>query len=263
MGMPVLDPQPSEKPLAEAVRLQSDGLGLAACVFRPADAESPAPAIICCHGFASCKENHAPFARQAAEHGFLVLTFDFRGHGASEGCLDSNSVNDIGAALAYLQADEQVDPARIAVRGSSMGGLFALCAGAQWPDLAAVVAICPAPAGVLAKLLREVADPQTAWGAARLSDPDFPRVMGCDLSCWLEKADVGTVVGQISPRPLLLIHCAGDEVVPAVTSADLYAQAHDPKTRWLVPGGDHRFAQHDPTTTERTLAWLDAEAGNT
>jgi hypothetical protein len=39
-------------------------------------------------------------------------------------------------------------------------------------------------------------------------------------------------------------------------SRDLYAAGHDPRALWLLEGGDHRFAQHDPATTARTLTWL-------
>jgi dipeptidyl aminopeptidase/acylaminoacyl peptidase len=244
-----LDPQ------CEEIQLQSDGLALAACVYRPA-APGPAPALIVCHGFASCKENHAVFARQAAQAGFVALAFDFRGHGSSEGCLDSRSLNDIGAALAYLAQDPQVDSRRIIVRGSSMGGFFALHAAARWPDVAAVVAICPTTEALLATLLRDIGNPDTEWGRARRTDPTFPRVMGCDLSCWLEKVDVYAAPAHISPRPLLLIHCTADELVPVQVSHDLYAAAREPRALWLLEGGDHRFAQHDPATTARTLSWL-------
>jgi fermentation-respiration switch protein FrsA (DUF1100 family) len=242
--------------ICEDISLQSDGLALAGCVFRPAAGPAGAPAVIVCHGFGSCKENHAAFAEQAAEQGFVTLTFDFRGHGASEGCLDSRSVNDIGAALAYLRADTTVDPARIAVRGSSMGGYFALHAAARWPELAAVVAICPATETLLSEILRDLQDPATPLGQARRASTGVPRVMICDLGCWLDRAEVAAAVTRISPRPLLLIHCTGDEVIPAHVSTDLYARAGEPKTFWLLDGGDHRFAQHDPATTERTLAWL-------
>jgi pimeloyl-ACP methyl ester carboxylesterase len=212
--------------------------------------------VIVCHGFGSCKENHATFAEQAAAQGFVTLTFDFRGHGASEGCLDSRTVNDIGAALAYLRADAAVDPARIAVRGSSMGGYFALHAAARWPELAAVVAICPATETFLSELLRDLQDPTTPLGQARRENPGVPRVMICDLGCWLDRAEVAAAAAQISPRPLLIIHCTGDEVIPASVSSALYAAAGEPKTLWLLDGGDHRFAQHDPATTARLLAWL-------
>ena len=242
--------------ICENIRLQSDGLTLAGCVFRPAAEPVGAPAVIVCHGFGSCKENHAAFAQEAAAQGFVTLTFDFRGHGASEGCLDSRTVNDIGAALAYLRADAAVDPARIAVRGSSMGGYFALHAAARWPELAAVVAICPATETLLSEVLRDLQDPTTPLGQARQANADMPRVMICDLGCWLDRADVAGAAAQVSPRPLLLIHCSGDEVIPARSSADLYATAGEPKTFWLLDGGDHRFARLDPATTDRTLAWL-------
>ncbi len=248
-------------PLCETIELHSDGLALAACVYRPTEA-GPAPALIVCHGFASCKENHAVFARQAAQAGFVALAFDFRGHGSSEGCLDSRSLNDIGAALEYLGHDAQVDPRRIVVRGSSMGGFFALHAAARWPDLAAVVAVCPTDEALLGSLLRDIANPESEWGRARQTDPTFPRVMGCDLGCWLEKVNVYTAPPHISPRSLLLIHCLGDEMVPAEVSRHLYAAAREPRALWLLDDGDHRFAQHDPATTARTLTWLRAQMGD-
>lgn len=249
------------EPLCEPIELQSDGLALAGCVYRPA-ADGLAPALIVCHGFASCKENHAVFAHQAALAGFVALTFDFRGHGASEGCLDSRTINDIGAALAFLGADAQVDSRRIVVRGSSMGGFFALHAAARWPDLAAVVAVCPSSEAQLGAVLREIADPESEWGRCRLSDPTFPRVMGCDLGCWLEKVNVYAAPAHISPRPLLLIHCTGDEMVPVAVSHELYAAAREPRAFWLLEGGDHCFAQHDPATTARTLTWLRDTVGS-
>src|SRR4051794_15293536 len=115
---------------SDHLTLESDGLHLAGQVYRPASLER-CPAIVCCHGFGSSKESHAEFSRSAAQAGFVVLALDFRGHGQSEGCLDSRTLNDVGCALAWLESEPQVDPARIAIRGSSMGGYFALHAAAR------------------------------------------------------------------------------------------------------------------------------------
>ena len=52
------------------------------------------------------------------------------------------------------------------------------------------------------------------------------------------------------------MHCEGDEVVPSHISQRLYADAQEPKTLWLLPGGDHRFAQHDPEIDGRVFEWL-------
>jgi len=50
------------------------------------------------------------------------------------------------------------------------------------------------------------------------------------------------VIGQISPRPLLLIHEKDDPVVPADNSLRNFAAARQPKELWLVPGTGHGHA---------------------
>jgi pimeloyl-ACP methyl ester carboxylesterase len=241
---------------SEDLTLSSDGLNLAARIHWP-QREDPAPALILCHGFGSCKENHAAFAAGAAGRGWAVLSFDFRGHGASDGCVDSRTINDVGAALAWLQRHPGVDRARIAVRGSSMGGYFAIHAARQWPEGAACVAVSTPDEAALSDLLRAAKNPSTFYGQWRLHGSDFPRVMNCDLSCWLDGANCYSAVAGIAPRPVLLIACTGDEVVPPEISARLYAAAGEPKTFWLLEGGDHRSAAHDPAVSEQTLAWLE------
>ncbi|HUS15105.1 MAG TPA: alpha/beta fold hydrolase [Chloroflexia bacterium] len=241
---------------SEDITLQSDGLGIAARVAWPAHGGDPAPALVVCHGFGSCKENHAAFAAQSAAAGWAVLAFDFRGHGASDGCVDSHTVHDIRAALDWLRAQPGIDPTRLVVRGSSMGAYFAIHAARRWPDVAACVALNPADEAGLATLLHDAHDPSTFYGQWRARGEGFPRVMGCDLDCWIEGSDVYGAVTKIAPRPLLLIHCQGDEMVPWQLSQRLYDAAGDPKAFWLLEGGDHRFAAHDATLSARTLDWL-------
>jgi fermentation-respiration switch protein FrsA (DUF1100 family) len=47
------------------------------------------------------------------------------------------------------------------------------------------------------------------------------------------------VVGQIAPRPLLIIHGAEDREVPPAHSERNYAAASAPKELWIVPGAAH------------------------
>jgi fermentation-respiration switch protein FrsA (DUF1100 family) len=51
------------------------------------------------------------------------------------------------------------------------------------------------------------------------------------------------VIGKISPRPLLIIHEAGDSVVPVDNSLKNFAAAGQPKELWLVPDFGHGQAQ--------------------
>src|SRR5262245_55567398 len=114
----------------------------------------PWPGIVICHGAGSQKENHADFARLAAANGWAALAFDARGHGESEGEMSAEAVEDVISMAALLAAHGGVDPKRVAVRGSSMGGFLAIHAAAITPQIAGVIAICPAQEEGLARGLR-------------------------------------------------------------------------------------------------------------
>ena len=95
------------------------------------------------HGAGSVKESHHDFARVLVAAGFGAIVFDQRGHGESTGPMDDSVVDDI-AAMAALLRERLGDPqAPLALRGSSMGGYFAIVAAAT-VGARAVVSICPA-----------------------------------------------------------------------------------------------------------------------
>jgi len=73
---------------------------------------------------------------------------------------------------------------------------------------------------------------------------------------WLEEHDVRQLVELIGPKPLLLVHARGDEVVPHELSEELYERAAEPKRLLLLDGGDHRSAQHDAEIQGEVLRWL-------
>ena len=62
------------------------GVRLASRVYRPSTATDRKAGIVFCHGFGGTKEGTPPgMAQLFAEHGFTVLSFDYRGFGGSEG----------------------------------------------------------------------------------------------------------------------------------------------------------------------------------
>ena len=235
----------------EYVYFKSDDLTLAGHLYLPAG-QPPYPTVIVCHGLNSRKENHAEFACFLQEQGFAALAFDFRGHGESQGCLDANVLHDISAAIAYLRGRPEVDANRLAIRGSSMGGHYAIHAGAACPALKAVVAICPGSEADLERGLfnadfwQLISDVEGA--SLRLALPDY-------LS-YLRQHDIFAAVSKISPRALFLIHCQDDEIIPYQNSQRLYKLAGQPKKLLLLEGGDHRTAQHDPAVHVVIVDWL-------
>jgi alpha-beta hydrolase superfamily lysophospholipase len=137
----------SEVELApELVYFYSDGERLAGELFLPAEHPPPSgyPAIIVCHGFGGIKKFFVgDIALALTAHGFLTLTFDYRGFGDSEGrrnrLFPLEQVADVEAAVTWLGVREEVDATRIAAYGTSFGGAIVLEAAARDERLRAVV----------------------------------------------------------------------------------------------------------------------------
>lgn len=240
----------------EAARFTTyDDVEIAANLYLPTEGKEWVRGIIVCHGFGSRKENYADFGERAAANGTAALIMDLRGHGQSGGQLDSNIFNDVAAALLYLQKRPEVNPTRIAIRGASMGGWLAIHTAAHLIDLSPVIAICPTNETLMSVLMEEVAMVQRGHASPMISE-NPPRVDVNSMAELLYRLDVIKAAQRLSPRPLLLVHCEGDERVPAHVSQRIYDKAQEPKSLWLLPGGHHRFAQHDPETDKRIFEWI-------
>lgn len=81
-----------------------------------------------------------PFATELAETGeYTVLTFDFRGYGASTGDKQFDRIDtDLAAAIEYMRAELPVED--VFIVGASMGGTAALVVGSRI-DVAGIVTI--------------------------------------------------------------------------------------------------------------------------
>jgi pimeloyl-ACP methyl ester carboxylesterase len=65
------------------------------------------------------------------------------------------------------------------------------------------------------------------------------------------------VVGNISPRPLLLLHSANDSVTPTEQSIELFKRAKPPTELHLLTGVDHfMFNQEEPRVIQLIQGWL-------
>ena len=209
--------------------------------------EAPYPAMVILHGAGSAKENHADFARFCAASGWAALSYDQRGHGESEDEMGPQAVEDVGRMAAMLAARDDIDERTICVRGSSMGGYFAIHGAAVSSAIAGVIAICPANE---AGLRRGFEKGQFEMRA------DVPA-----LDAFFGEHDIAEAVGLLAGRPLLLLHAHGDERVPYALSELLYERASEPKRLIIVPGGHHRSIQHDPELQATALRWIERQLG--
>lgn len=205
----------------------------------------PWPGMVIVHGAGSQKSNHADFARTCAAGGWAALAYDQRGHGESADEMSPAALSDAGRMARLLGAQDGVEPERICVRGSSMGGFVAIHAAATSEAIAGVIAICPAGEEHLLRGLREDTLEIRAGEQAR-----------ADLAAWLEEHDLRDAVELMGSKPLILIHAAGDERIPSGFSEQLYERAAEPRKLVLLPGGHHRSAQHDAELQGLALRWM-------
>jgi uncharacterized protein len=216
--------------------------GLAYSLWLAANDRADRGGVVILHGAGSCKESHYDYARLLVSVGYGAVSFDQRGHGASEGVMDGRVIDDI-VSMAQLLRARIGDPAlAVALRGSSMGGCFALLA-APAVDAAAVVAICPAgPSGL-----------RRAVQAGTLGfDADVPA-----LAAFLDDADLDQTVAALDV-PVLLLHAEGDEQVPVEHSRELAGRLAHPQSRLItVPGGHHRSVQHDEELQAVSLKFIE------
>lgn len=138
--------------MREDVMIQAE-VTLDAWLYRPDDSAEQRPAIVMSHGLAAVKDLYLhPFAQAFYDAGFVVIVFEHRNYGRSEGTprLDIdpwNQVQDTRDVISYAQALPFVDADRIGVWGTSFSGGHALIIGAIDKRVGAVVAQVPTVAG--------------------------------------------------------------------------------------------------------------------
>jgi dienelactone hydrolase len=139
----------TENTCREDVTFLSEGESVAAWFYQPQARTERQPCIILGHGFAGVKEARLDaFAERFADAGFACLVFDYRHLGASSGqprqLIDLNRHRaDWRAAIAYARGRSDVDPARIALWGTSLGGGLVLELAARRRDIRCVVLQSP------------------------------------------------------------------------------------------------------------------------
>ncbi len=113
--------------------IESGGLRLSGYLVRP-ESSAPVPGLVLCHGFpagpggaATSGQTYPQLAdRLSADTGWAVLTFNFRGTGASEGDFSlAGWLDDLRAAIDHLLSTHGVSGVWLA--GAGTGGSLALC----------------------------------------------------------------------------------------------------------------------------------------
>lgn len=238
---------------------------LAAYLARPAPSAaggSGRHGLVLCHGFPVDPDQPSQIGgyqqladRLAADTGWVVLTFSFRGTAESTGDFSLGGwLADLKVATDTLLAAPGVDAVWLC--GFAAGGALALCAAGEDPRPRGVAAFA-APADFADRAVDARRFVAQARAAGVIRDPRFPP----DLEEWareLREIRPLGLIGKIPPRPVLLVHGANDEVVPVLDARALADAAQAQAELRVLSGAGHRL-RNDPRAIALLIGWLDRQ----
>ena len=275
------------------VTFHSEGFRLVGDLYAP-DGLRPdkrRAGIVLCHGYTGVKDLYLPNnARVLVEAGYLVLAFDYKGWGKSEGprtrLAPYSRVADVQAALTFLGAREAVDESRLGIYGTSYGGATVVWTGAIDRRVRCIVSVVGIGHGE--RWMRSVRRPdewfdlldrsaadrvkRTLDGASEFVDRNeilLPDRQSAELAV-AARRDVPSalntlpleyvdetlgfhpewVVDRIAPRPILFITTDDDRLVPPEESRALYEKAGEPKKLVVLEGYGHYEVYAEPAFGE-------------
>ena len=281
--------------MQQDVFFKSENHRMAAVIHVPDDlkAGEKRAAVVVLHGFGSNKNGGISKAafELFSSLGYITLRFDMRGCGDSEGqrgrviCLEQ--VKDTQAAIDFLCTQDVVDQSKIGVMGHSFGAAVAVYAAGVDKRIAACISTGGWGDGEKKFRKQHASDAQwkkftdmMALGREKLAKGESMMVPRYDIvpiqpglrdqlspgsitefpyevveSMFNFKAN--EVVGQIAPRPLLLLHPSNDNVTPTEQSIDLFAHAGQPTDLHLFANTDHFILGEGNTLViDLVSAWL-------
>lgn len=286
--------------MKKPVSFYSEGVRLVGDVYYPDDLQpgERRAGIVLCHGYTGVKDLYLPDNAHALnEAGYVAMTFDYKGWGASGGprsrLAPYSRVADAQAALTFLGTLGEVDPERLGLYGTSYGGATVVWVGAVDPRVKCVVSVVGIGNG--ARWMRSVRRPdewfdllEQARGdrvkralegesevvnrekillpdrqsaelaaAARRNNPAAVNMIPLEYVDDTLEFNPEWVVDKIAPRPILFITTDNDRLVPPGESAQLYARAGEPKRLLVLQGYGHYEVYTEPAFGEVMRATLE------
>ena len=286
--------------MKRAVEFYSEGFKLVGDVYVPDGLPSgeQRAAVLLCHGYTGVKDLYLPDnAKTLNDAGYVVMTFDYKGWGESEGTRSRlapySRVADVQAAMTYLSIQPEADADRIGLYGTSYGGATVSWTAAIDQRAKCIVSVVGIGHGArwmsrvrrvdewvdLRERSKEDREKRATTGESDYVDrseillPDRQSAELAAAARRLNPAAVGTIpmeyvddtigfnpewiVDKISPRPILFITSEDDRLVLPEESEQLYAHAGEPKKLVVLKGYGHYEVYSEPAFSEVMVETLE------
>ncbi len=267
---------------SQKVSFYSEGTRLSGDLFLPPDLKpgEKRAGIVLCHGYTGVRDLYLPDnARELNAAGYVVLTFDYKGWGDSDGSKSRlaphGRVTDSQAALTFLGAEPMVDEQRLGLYGTSYGGATVTWTAAIDPRVKCGVSVVGIGNG--RRWMRSVRRPDDFADLLDLANADRVKQVMTGQSQFVDRSSIlipdrqsaalaaaaragnpgavseipleyinetlefhpEWVVDKISPRPILFITTDNDRLVPRDESEALFARAGEPKKLVVLKNWGH------------------------
>ncbi len=228
-----------------------------------------APAIAMFHGFRGNKtETHRLFvyiARRLCDIGFVVLRFDFRGCGDSDGEFEEltvhGEVSDAEKSIDTLQEQSCIDKNRIGVIGLSLGGRVATILASKDERIKFIILLSPALGPSKERVLSLIND-------EAMKRLDSGESIEFERGWYLKRSFFDSLDDPVSLEimdkiqvPILIIHSDNDQRVPIESAKEAYEVIRDLNKKnelYVVKNGQHSFPKREHTleVIDKMSEWL-------
>ncbi|WP_248511194.1 alpha/beta hydrolase [Streptomyces sp. D2-8] len=232
-------------------------------VYDASGTPSDHPVFVVAHGFTGAVDRpHVRRVAQAFARYGAVVTFSFRGHGASGGrsTVGDREVLDLAAAVRW---GRELGHARVGTVGFSMGGSVVLRHAALHPRETGAVVSVSAPARWYYRGTAPMR--RVHWLVTR---PEGRIVGRYGFGTRIHHRDWDPVplspveaVPRIAPTPLLIVHGEADGYFPVDHPRMLAAAAGDQGELWLEPEMGHAENAAGDELLARIGEWVAGRAG--
>ncbi|WP_100524893.1 alpha/beta hydrolase [Mycobacteroides abscessus] len=264
------------------------------------DGPGPHPVVILAHGFGGLKEWTIPeLADTLVSVGIAAIAFDYRNFGDSDGSPREEvdhcgQIDDFLGAIAYATTVSELDPARIGLWGTSLGGRNVLAAAAIDSRVKCVVAQVPG-VSLSSRLWVDMMlpDSDVATLEAAIFEDQRDRLLGKEPRYvsmdappdsepgsylithgeeerrnWRKRIslqsfaptvvdDLAYLIPKISPKPLLMILAEQEHPALLAGQRSAYAAAGEPKSLLKVDGHHYSvYTDWKDVTTAATTDWF-------
>lgn len=217
------------------------GEQLAARLELPVD-KHPHTYALFAHCF-TCNKNLTAvrnISRALNQNGIAVVRFDFTGLGESEGDFEntnfSSNIEDLIEAALFMEREMKAPQLII---GHSLGGAATIFAAHQLPFIKAVATIgAPSDPSHVQHLFGEQINTIQSSGVAAVTIGGRPFTIKKQFLEDIEAKNMAKTIKALR-KPLLILHSPQDTTVGINNAAELYQNAHHPKSFVSLDGADH------------------------